>query len=103
MVPLRGPADTALVPFVPVCDVLILAGGFLVLFEAGRDFLRAGILGPDDCSSEDEDGTEAVDSVGRVRSWRLVPGGCCAVCSIRLAVLLPYITCAKMSDLVIGG
>lgn len=87
MVPLRGPADTALVPFVPVCDVFIFAGGFFVLFEAGRDFLRAGILNPDDCSSDDEDGTEAVDSVGRVRNWRLVPDEFCAFCSITLAVL----------------
>ena len=72
-------------------------------FEAGRDFLRAGFLDPDDCSSEDEDGTEAADSVGRVRNWRLAPGIFCAICSIMLAVLPPYITYTKRMTLDFGG
>ena len=63
-----------------------------MLFEAGRDLLRAGFFSPDDCSSEDDDGTEAADSVGRVRNWRLVAGIFCAICSMMLAVLSPYIT-----------
>lgn len=57
---------------VPVEDVLILAGGALVFFELGRDLRRGGALGPEDCSSDDEDCIDEPDSVGRARSWKLV-------------------------------
>ena len=56
-------------------------------FEAGRDLLRGGFLVPDDCSSDDEDGTEAAGSVARVRNWRPLLGTLCAICSIMLAGL----------------
>lgn len=64
----------ALVLLVPVCDVLIFAGGVFVFFESGRDLRRGGAFDPVDCSSEEEEGIDDADSVGRVRNWRLVAG-----------------------------
>lgn len=82
LVPLRGPAEVGLALRLPVDDVFISAGGPLVFFGLGRDFRRGGALSPEDGSSKDEDCIDEVGSVGRGRSWKLVPGKLWIVCSI---------------------